>query len=421
MMKRLWLGLMMAAGCHGAGLSTANPSAQQQGLTPCIADTTCGAGAFCAQYAGDSYCAPDCKTAPCADGRTCISATTQEGQPVSICVPNADVPVGASAGASGGGGAVTGGSAGTGASAGASAGSSAGGSGGASAGSSAGSSAGAAGSGVTATGGTLDVLSFAIVGDTRPAVIEDTKGYPLPIISAIYQDVADAKPAFAIATGDYMYAIPGTATGAAQLDLYLTARKLYAGTVFYTMGNHECDGITFSNCGPDTISGVTTNYKAFQSKLLAEIGQTNPYYRVRIDAVDGSWSAKFLVIAANFWSDTQATWLDTALGEKTTYTFVVRHEGSSAVNGGVSASEKIMLKHDYTALLAGHTHTFSYNPTKREIITGIGGAPLTGSVDYGYVVARQEADGAIRFTVSDYLTKATIQTFRIKADGSPAP
>lgn len=290
-----------------------------------------------------------------------------------------------------------------------------------SAGGTSGSSSGSTATGVSPTGGTLDRLSFAIIGDTRPAVIEDTKGYPSAIISAIYQDVQDVKPGFAIATGDYMFAIPGKSAGAAQLDLYLAARKLYAGTVFYTMGNHECDGITFSNCGPDTIAGVTTNYKAFQAKLLTEIGQTDPYYRVRIDGADGSWSAKFLIVAANFWSDTQAAWLDSALDEKTTYTFVVRHEGSDAFNGGVSESETIMAKHDYTLLLAGHTHTFSYDAQKREDITGIGGAPLTGSIDYGYVIAQQESDGALRFTVYDYLTKVAVQTFRVKADGTPAP
>jgi hypothetical protein len=264
------------------------------------------------------------------------------------------------------------------------------------------------------------VLSFAIVGDTRPAVIEDTNGYPSAIISQIYQDVSDAKPAFAIATGDYMYALPGSSTAGAQLDLYLAARKLYAGTVFYTMGNHECDGITLSNCGPGTLAGITTNYQAFQQKLLGEIGQTNPYYRVRIDAANGTWSAKFLVIAANFWSDTQSSWLDTAMNEATTYTFVVRHEGSDAVNTGVSDSDGVIKNHPYTLLLAGHTHTFSYDAANRQVITGIGGAPLTGSIDYGYVIAMQQPDGRITFTVYDYQTKAVIQTFSVKADGTPA-
>ena len=418
----LLLSLSLVAACHGAAHTTNNPPAQDQGLTPCIQDKTCGKSEFCAQYAGDSYCAPDCATTGCAAGLTCIKATTQEGKAVSVCVPNADVPAsgssgGTSAGSSAGAlGSTAGTSSGSTAGTSSSSGSSAGASGGASGGGTA-----TGGSGVTPAGGTLDHLSFAIVGDTRPAVIEDTEGYPTPIITQIYQDVQDENPAFALATGDYMYAFPGTSTGAAQLDLYLAARSLYTGTVFYTMGNHECDGITFSNCGANTIAGDTTNYLAFQSKMLSQIGQTNPYYRVRIDGTDGSWSAKFLFIAANYWSTAQGKWLDQALNEKTTYTFVVRHEGSNAINNGVTKSDGIIAKHDFTLLLAGHTHTFAYDAPGREVITGIGGAPLTGSINYGYVIAQQESDGAIRFTVHDYQTKAVIQTFRVNADGTPAP
>src|SRR4051794_23832031 len=58
------------------------------------------------------------------------------------------------------------------------------------------------------TGGKLDTLTFAIVGDTRPAMEDDTIAYPRGIIDALWQDVEDEspRPAFGIATGDYMYA-----------------------------------------------------------------------------------------------------------------------------------------------------------------------------------------------------------------------
>jgi hypothetical protein len=55
------------------------------------------------------------------------------------------------------------------------------------------------------------------------------------------------------------------------------------------------------------------------------------------------------------------------------------------------------------------------------VITGNGGAPLTGTVDYGYVIAEQRADEAIEFKAYDYSTNAVQKTVAVKADGSPAP
>ena len=50
---------------------------------------------------------------------------------------------------------------------------------------------------------------------------------------------------------------------------------------------------------------------------------------------------------------------------------------------------------------------------------GNGGAPLTGPLDYGYVVATQRADGAIVLQALDYATNAVVQTFAVKPDGTP--
>jgi len=42
-----------------------------------------------------------------------------------------------------------------------------------------------------------------------------------------------------------------------------------------------------------------------------------------VDATDGSWTSKTVFVAANAWSDAQATWLDAELAKPTTYTFLV--------------------------------------------------------------------------------------------------
>jgi hypothetical protein len=108
------------------------------------------------------------------------------------------------------------------------------------------------------------------------------------------------------------------------------------------------------------------------------------------------------------------------MAKPTTYTFVVRHEGSNATTApGVTPSGQIMKQYPYTLLLAGHTHTFSYSASTREVIIGNGGAPLTGGVDYGYLIGEQRADGAIVFNEYDYSTNAAATTFVVTANGTP--
>ena len=267
-------------------------------------------------------------------------------------------------------------------------------------------------------------LRFAIVGDTRPANEDDTPQYPTEIITQIWQDVADAapQPAFGISTGDYMNASPGGGQQDAQLDQYLGARAHYPRDVYAAMGNHECTGSSLSNCGADATDGETPNYEAFMERMVRPFGVDRPWYVVHLAAADASWTAKLVVIAANAWSDEQASWLDATLAQPTTYTFVVRHEPHVAITiDGVVASQTILAKYPLTLLLTGHVHTYQRYPDAKEVVIGNGGAPLVSGVDYGYAIAFRRPDGAIDLTEYDYASHAVIDHFAIAADGSPAP
>ena len=281
-------------------------------------------------------------------------------------------------------------------------------------------------SNVGANGGTSSRVYFAVIGDTRPPGIDDLAGYPTAIIDKIYTDVQGLSPhpAFVVGTGDYMFASTSGTQAGAQLDLYLGARAKYAGPAFLAMGNHECTGATASNCGPGSVNGVTNNFTAFLEKLLGPIGKTDPYYAVHVDAPDGSWTSKMVFVAANAWSAAQATWLDGELAKPTTYTFLVRHESRAVTQApGVAPAEDIMAKYPYTLSFVGHTHTYGHYASSREVIIGNGGAPATGSKNYGFAVAQQRPDNAIQVDVLDYQTLLSDTSFRfaVKADGSPAP
>jgi hypothetical protein len=278
---------------------------------------------------------------------------------------------------------------------------------------------------VGASGGSVSRLYFAIVGDTRPPSEDDTSGYPTSIITQIYTHIEalSPRPSFAVSTGDYQFAAPGGSEGATQLDLYTGARANYSGPLFPTMGNHECTGYTASNCGSGNPDGITNNYTSYVAKLLTPIGQTNPYYEIDLTSSDGSWTAKFLFVAANAWTQTQANWLDQAMSRATTYTFLVRHESAAVTTAsGVTPSENIMAMHPYTLSIVGHDHTYSKSGA-REVTIGNGGAPLTGSKDYGFGIASQQPDGSMAIDMIDYASGLADASFHfaVKADGTPAP
>jgi hypothetical protein len=270
-------------------------------------------------------------------------------------------------------------------------------------------------------GGLLDQLTFAVVGDTRPMNIDDTANYPAATVRAIFGDVAadPAQPRFAVTTGDYMFA---SATGGQvdpQLDQYLAARAAYGGLVYPAMGNHECTGYTDSNCGPSGRDNEPPNYLEFVARMAQPIGELHPYFIERFAAMDGSWTAKLIFVAANAWDATQQAWFERVLAEPTTYTFVVRHEPpESDTAPGVGPTTIALAKTPPTLLITGHTHTYQHVPAYREIIVGNGGAPLSSSLNFGYVIVARQSDGTLQITEKDYQSLAVVDQFAVNPDGT---
>jgi hypothetical protein len=284
---------------------------------------------------------------------------------------------------------------------------------------------------VGANGGSISRLAFAVVGDTRPPNEDDISGYPTSIITKIYQDIEsfNPHPPFVLSTGDYMFASTGSgSTASQQVGLYMQARLAYTGTSFPAMGNHECgvgngcSGSTECNCGPNNSGGATSNYNAFMSQMLAPLSQTKPYYSFNVTATDNSWTAKFVMTAANAWDSGQQSWLQGVMAQKTTYTFIVRHEASDAtppLPSGVAGVDAVIANYPYTLMINGHAHTYYYywgNPNR--VTIGNGGAPLT-SKNYGYGMFTRRCDGAIVGDMYDYMTNAADAKFHfvITPDG----
>jgi hypothetical protein len=213
----------------------------------------------------------------------------------------------------------------------------------------------------------------------------------------------------------------------------MTARNQFSNFMFPTMGNHECDGATQDNCyacgsacsnvGGTCMSNVcvTPNGVEWANAMLKPINQvvTQPYYTINVNGTGNAWTSKFVFVACNAWSSAQATWLASQLSTPTTYTFVVRHEGTTATTApclsgtGSMNADTIISQHPYTLLIAGHTHTYAYYSSEKQVIVGNGGAPLTSSVDYGYVIARQSGTSIV-FTEYDYATNTATGSFTVQ-------
>ncbi len=261
-------------------------------------------------------------------------------------------------------------------------------------------------------GGSVSSLYFAVVGDTRPANIDDTSGYPSTIITKIYADIAamNPQPQFVITTGDYMFASPSGSQAQAQIAKYVSAAQQFkTGPIFAAMGNHECTGATASNCS----GSPTSNMNAYMNALVTPLGKTLPYYTVPINDTNGQWTAKIIIAACNDWDSTQKSWLQGELAKSTTYTFVVRHEPTGTSGPPcVSEMDSMMQSATYDLFIVGHSHTFSHS--QKEVVIGNGGAPITGSVDYGFATVQQQAAGGFVVTQYDYLTAMPVSTFTVQ-------
>ncbi|MGH7438492.1 MAG: metallophosphoesterase, partial [Polyangiaceae bacterium] len=259
----------------------------------------------------------------------------------------------------------------------------------------------------------LAALTFGMLGDTRPSS-STTGDYPQSvknIIGSVFTGLKAQGVPFAVASGDYAFSSTAAGSALPQYTSYMAARKTFPGTYLPTMGNHECNGFTNSNCPIGSFTGMTQDY--INTMVTPSTGQSSPYYSALYVANDGSWSAKYVFVAANAWDATQQSWLQSTLAVATTYTFIIRHEPNNDARApGVTPSQSLMASAftagHLTLSITGHTHLVqlpggtqpygdSFGSTLAyEIIVGNGGAPLDAGNYYGYALGtRRASDGAI--------------------------
>jgi len=251
-------------------------------------------------------------------------------------------------------------------------------------------------------GGTVNLLHFAISGDTRPPSCEDTSGYPTAIINSIGDAEKAAGAQFALDLGDHMYVCNNSASIASQqMGLFMQGTQHFGGTWFMTEGNHECMGTGSGYC---PTGSTNTNFTAFMS-ALAPISST-PYYSVNIQTSLGL--ATFVFVADNSFDTAQQTWLKSTLttaDQNAKYTIIAKHhpEGDTSVAAN-STIMSIIRAHKFALLLTGHTHSYTHQTTDngRDLVLGNGGAPLVSAGTFnGYGMIDELSNGQLQVSIYD--------------------
>ena len=263
-------------------------------------------------------------------------------------------------------------------------------------------------------GGTAGgLMKLAVIGDCRPPGQNGTASYPSTVLGGVFTRAQQLGAQFVVGTGDYIFADNATDV-AKQIALFKQAASNYsAGPIYLTLGNHECDGLTSSNC-PNL--NETPNIQAFMANL-APPGASKPYFRLDVPTPFGK--AKFLFVAANAWDALQQSWLQRQLADSTTYTFVVRHEPISDNKApGVNPSEDLVTQAKLTLELNGHEHEYRRTSTNH-VTSGNAGAPLNSGGDgYGLLLIEQTDAGDITAQEVDEATGNVTDTWTVTADGA---
>jgi len=145
--------------------------------------------------------------------------------------------------------------------------------------------------------------------------------------------------------------------------------------------------------------------------LIAPLGFSTPYYEVPISALDGSWTAKFVVLACNAWESGQRSWAQAAMSRQTTYTFLVFHEPDNVAPAAPCATDvaSLLSLNPGTLVINGHVHDLTYSAGR--LTVGNGGAPLAGTY-FGYATIRRETDGGLQILAYDSSTNLVVGSFQ---------
>jgi hypothetical protein len=71
--------------------------------------------------------------------------------------------------------------------------------------------------------------------------------------------------------------------------------------------------------------------------------------------------------------------------------------------------DALLAKYPFNMVLVGHSHTYSH--TGKQLLEGVGGAPITGGAAYGYATIEQLPDGRFQVVQWNSTTRLPVDTY----------
>ena len=105
----------------------------------------------------------------------------------------------------------------------------------------------------------------------------------------------------------------------------------------------------------------------------------------------------------------EATWLTSAARELDRIRSYPSRERGRHVDDEVRREPDGDQQAALTLLIVGHTHEYSHEASNKEIVNGLGGAPLTSGTDYGYTIVIRNSNGTLTVTTYDYTSRSNRQ------------
>jgi hypothetical protein len=167
--------------------------------------------------------------------------------------------------------------------------------------------------------------------------------------------------------------------------------------------------VSSGNCA----GNLTQQATAFQSLFLTPLGKSELFYTLGFTDPGHTWSAKMIFAACNFWDSTQENWLKEQLAQPTTYTLIARHQPLGS-DGPCNAQMDPMIRDaGYDVMLVGHTHTVAFSPANAQLIEGVGGAPISGTANYGFATVEQIPGSGWTIRQYDYQSQQVVNQYSI--------
>jgi hypothetical protein len=242
-----------------------------------------------------------------------------------------------------------------------------------------------------------------------------------PILEKLFMDIEceGRRPGFSVVTGLTIPKALSPKIIEQQLNVYMQASRRFSNPIYFSIPRltHMDFG---ENLNPKEEFVSSSLYSpalvAATDKLFSRNIPQPSYYVLHFSHKFQHWNMKMIFVSPQFWTKSQAIWLEHVLEEKNTYTFIVYSSDDP-----FHYVEDILKTQDYTLAFKLTQEHYMFDPHKKTLNLGhfIGDAPF-GKKHIGYTFIRQHSDLNLEILTYDLESRGIVHQAAIQPNGRPA-